>query len=63
MPKKLELSHTLESTRGSVRIPNPVPDELVRYWDEVMSKVNPRLRRAAEIGFADERLGTYASPQ
>ncbi len=63
MPKKLELSHTLESTRGSVRIPNPVPDELVRYWDEVMSKVNPSFaaRRRNWI-CRRQRLGTDAIP-
>ncbi len=63
MPEKIELSDSFETTRSrtQVRIPNPLPDDS-KYWTEVLSKINPRLRRAVEIGFADGKLGHRCRP-
>jgi deoxycytidylate deaminase len=63
MAGKFKVYDELESGGGGlpVVIPNPVPDNSTA-WAEFIRKLNPRWRRAAELGFAEGKIGHRCRP-
>jgi hypothetical protein len=63
MAGKFKVYDELQAGGGGlpVVIPDPVPDNSAA-WAEAMKKLNPRSRRAAELGFAEGKIGHRHRP-
>jgi hypothetical protein len=63
MAGKFKVYDELQSEGGGlpVVIPDPVPDNSAA-WAEFVRKLNPRFRRAAELGFAAGKIGHTCRP-